>query len=155
MGASAERRRPRVLFLVAAAAVLALDQFTKAAAAAKLEAGTPVPLVGGLLRLTLTHNTQSAFGLVSARWLLIAVGCLVCGGILAYVLLNEGGACAGQRAWSLGLVFGGSLGNLMDRIRTGGVYDLFDLRVWPVFNLADVAITVGVVGLLLSMVRRR
>ena len=154
MRASAEGRRPRLRFLAVAAAVLALDQLTKAAAAARLETGTPVPLAGGLLRLTLTHNPESAFGLVSARWFLIAVGGLVCSGILAYVFLSEGGTRTGRRAWPLGLVFGGSLGNLMDRVRTGGVYDLIDLTVWPVFNLADVAITVGVAALLLSMVRR-
>ena len=155
MGASAERRRPRAVFLAAAAATLALDQLAKAAAVANLVPGSSVSLLGGWLRLTLTCNTESAFGLVSARWLLIAVGGLVCAGILAYVFLSEGRPRAGLPAWPLGLVFGGSLGNLADRIRTGGVLDLIDLRVWPVFNLADIAITVGVVALLVGAMRRR
>jgi signal peptidase II len=55
----------------------------------------------------------------------------------------------------LGLVLGGSLGNLVDRTRTGAVVDFVDLQVWPVFNLADVAITVGVALLMLDIARRR
>jgi signal peptidase II len=59
------------------------------------------------------------------------------------------------RALPMGLVLGGSLGNVLDRIRAGGVTDFIDLRVWPVFNLADVAITVGIGLLAIGLIRRR
>ena len=55
----------------------------------------------------------------------------------------------------LGLVWGGSVGNLIDRLRTGAVIDFIDLRVWPVFNVADIAITVGFVALATRLLLRR
>ena len=85
MRASAETGRPNTLFLVVAAAILAVDQVTKAVAAARLQAGSPVPVLGDWLRLTLTRNTGSAFGLISSGWVLIAAGAFVCALIVTYV----------------------------------------------------------------------
>ncbi len=136
-----------------AAATLALDQLAKVAARAVLGPGTSVSLLGSWFQLTLVHNTGSAFGLIQTRWALIAVGGAVCVAVLAYVMAGRVEASPGQ-ALPLGLVLGGSLGNLLDRIRTGGVTDFFDLRVWPVFNLADAGITIGIVLLALGLVRR-
>lgn len=136
-----------------AAATLAADQLAKVAARAVLGPGTSVSLLGSWFQLTLVHNTGSAFGLIQARWALVAVGGVVCVAVLAYVMAGRVETSPGQ-ALPLGLVLGGSLGNLLDRIRTGGVTDFFDLRVWPVFNLADAGITIGIVLLALGLVRR-
>jgi signal peptidase II len=137
-----------------AAAVLAADQLTKAIAAAYLQDGASAQLLGDWVRLTLTRNTGSAFGLVSSPSLLVAAGSVVCLAILAYAMCG-GLEAAPRRRLPLGLILGGSLGNLLDRIRTGAVVDFVDLRVWPVFNLADAAITVGVALLMLNIIRRR
>jgi signal peptidase II len=137
-----------------AAAVLAADQLTKVIAAAYLPSGDSVRLAGDWIQLTLTYNTSSAFGLVSSPALLVAAGGAVSLAVLAYTIWGPLDASP-RRRLPLGLVLGGSLGNLVDRTRTGAVVDFVDLQVWPVFNLADVAITVGVALLMLDIARRR
>ena len=154
MRASTSRGRPSALFFGLAAGTFVVDQLTKVVATGRLALGSPFPLLGKWVRLTLTHNTGSAFGLVSSGWVLIGIGSIVCVVILAY-LAGGGLARVPKRAVPLGLILGGSLGNLVDRVRSGGVIDFIDLRVWPVFNFADVAITVGVGLLAVDVLRRR
>jgi signal peptidase II len=153
--ASATRGRPSAVLFGVAGVTFALDQLVKAAARRGLDAGTPVPLVGEWVRLTLVHNTGSAFGLVSSGWALVAVGAAVCAAVVAYATVGRGLEAAPGRALPMGLVLGGSLGNVLDRVRAGGVTDFIDLRVWPVFNLADIAITVGIGLLAIGLIRRR
>ena len=154
MRVSAERGRPLFIFGAVAVAAFALDQGTKVLAVAHLDPGSFIPLLGGWLRLTLTHNVGSAFGLIRSGTIPTAASTLVCVVVLGYVF-RGGLARAPGRGMALGLVVGGALGNLLDRIRTGGVVDFIDLQVWPVFNLADAAITIGVGLLAIGVVRRR
>ena len=155
MGASGSKGRPCRVFFVVAAGAFALDQLTKAAAREWVDPAQPIGLVGNWVRLTRVHNTGSAFGLVSSGWVLVLVGVLVSVAVLGYVVTRRGLATEPGRALPLGLVLGGSLGNLLDRLRTGGVTDFIDLRVWPVFNLADVGITVAVALLAVGLIRPR
>jgi signal peptidase II len=152
--ASAARGRPDALLFGVAGVTVAFDQLVKVAARRGLDVGASVPLVGDWVRLTLVHNTGSAFGLISSEWVLIAVGVAVCVAVLAYAIVGRGAKAAPERALPMGLVLGGSLGNVLDRIRAGGVTDFIDLRVWPVFNLADIAITVGIGLLVIGLTRR-
>ena len=154
MRVSAERGRPLLIFGAVAAAAFALDQGTKILAVAHLDPGSFVPLLGGWLRLTLTHNVGSAFGLIGSGAIPLAASALVCVVVLGYVF-RGGLVRAPGRSMPLGLVVGGALGNLLDRVRTGGVIDFIDLRVWPVFNIADAAITIGVGLLAIGLARRR
>jgi len=105
-----------------------------------------------LLSLTLLPNTGVAFGLFGgshpAALIVLALTIL---GILFY---NKGawpGTQTGQ--WGLGLMLGGALSNVLDRVRLGYVVDYLDVHVWPVFNLADAAIVVGAGLLLLALTR--
>jgi signal peptidase II len=150
-----ERRRRYVLVGGVAAAVIAADQLTKWWAVDRLSRG-PVTITGPV-RLALTRNTGGAFGL--GRGFLPVV---VLAGVALVVVLFTAGRAIDRPvvAVALGLVLGGALGNLADRLFRspglfrGAVVDFVDLRWWPVFNLADAAITVGCVGLvLLSMAR--
>ncbi len=135
--------------------MVAADQATKAWALAALDGGATVELVG-TLRLRLVFNRGTAFGLGSRFAPLIAL----LGVAVVVFLARSGGALQRRRARaSLGLVLGGAVGNLLDRMsRSGGgvlggaVVDFVDLRWWPVFNLADAAITVG--ALLLAVTAR-
>jgi signal peptidase II len=154
MGASAERGRPLLLFAVVALAGFALDQASKVLAGEHLQPNLPVPIAGGVVQLTLIHNPGSAFGIISQGWVPIAASAIVCVVILAYTFAG-GLAGVPVRAVALGLIVGGALGNLCDRLRTGGVVDFIDFRVWPVFNVADIAVTVGVGLLALELIRRR
>ena len=140
---------------MALAAVVA-DQLTKAWALAALDDG-PIGLVGPL-RLALTYNEGAAFGLGGAFVPFLAVGALV-----VVVALVARGDLTGSPslAAAAGLVVGGALGNLADRLfrspgmLRGAVVDFVDLRWWPVFNLADAAITCGCAILLWSGWRAR
>jgi signal peptidase II len=138
-----------------AAAVFVLDQFTKLLALGGLRPGLPVTVVDGFISLTLVMNPGLAFGMLAGpspagRWIvaLLSLGALCLLGILSVRLLPRAGRWG---TVTLGLIFGGALGNLLDRIRFGAVVDFIDVYWrayhWPAFNVADSAITVGV-GLL-------
>jgi signal peptidase II len=139
-------------FFGAAAVVLVLDQLTKQWALSALADG-PIDLVGSL-RLNLVFNDRAAFSLGFGSTTAIAlVGCAV---VTVLVVM---GVRAEERGWALGLgiILGGALGNLTDRAFRSGdgflggrVVDMVDLQWWPVFNLADAALWVGVGVLLLA-----
>jgi signal peptidase II len=143
----------------AAGAVLALDQATKLLALAYLSPGAPVRIVDGLFSLTLVMNPGLAFGLLATtppawRWVvaLLSIGALTVLAVVGARLLPTGGRLT---PLGLGLVFGGAVGNLVDRGRFGAVVDFLDVYWrayhWPAFNVADSAISVGVALLALRM----
>jgi len=154
MGGSANTRRPSGILLVVAVAVAVADQAAKLLALSTLRPHEPVPLLGDWVRLTLTHNKSSAFGLLPAGPALLGAMIVFCAALLVYAFAAGGLRRHPERGLPLALVFGGALGNLLDRIRTAGVYDFIDLRVWPVFNLADIAITAGCALLAIQLVKR-
>lgn len=142
-----------------AAAVFATDQLTKAWALARLDAGHPMAVVPGFFHLTLVLNPGVAFGIFAGvprewRWLVtvfsIAALVLLCS--VAVRIVPDRGRIG---LLALGLVFGGAVGNLLDRWRLGAVVDFVDLHWrgyhWPAFNVADSAITVGVALLALQL----
>jgi len=133
--------------------IFVADQLTKLWALAGLSPARPVPILPGLVDLSLVFNTGVAFGFFSRlppewRWLVtvfsLAALVLLCS--VALKIVPEGG-WGGRLA--LGLVFGGAAGNLLDRWRVGAVVDFIDVHWreyhWPAFNVADSAITVGVI----------
>lgn len=127
--------------------VVVLDQGAKALIEANLVPGEHVDVVGPL-GFTLAHNRGVAFGLASGGGgplvALTAVALLFVGVLFARNPTRPG-------IWiAVGLLAGGALGNLADRVRAEAVTDYVDLLSWPPFNLADVAITLGVVVLALS-----
>jgi len=136
--------------------VLGIDQLSKRLVSSHLSLGepwNPIARLGGLVSLTYVTNTGAAFGLFPDRSLFfIAIAVIVVIAILIYHrhLPDE----ALVRA-SLGLQLGGALGNLIDRLRYGYVIDFIDFKVWPVFNLADSAIVVGVAVLGYYLLRGR
>ena len=150
-------RRHLGTFFGAAAVVVALDQLTKQWALSAL-ADRTVDLVGSL-RLRLVFNDRAAFSLdIGSTTTVALVGCVL---VTALVVM---GVRAEERGWALGLgiILGGALGNLSDRAFRAGdgflggrVVDMVDLQWWPVFNLADAALWVGIGVLLLSTRKRR
>ncbi len=143
----------------AAVAVVALDQTTKFLALERLFEGDPVPVIKGLFSLTLVRNRGLAFGMLGAmptewRWVvaLLSLAALTVLAVIGARLLPSGGAFA---RLALGLIFGGAVGNLIDRWRFGAVVDFLDFYWrgyhWPAFNVADSAITVGVAVLAMRM----
>jgi signal peptidase II len=113
--------------------------------------GGGVAVIPGILHLTRVNNTGAAFGLwKNSSLFLTVVSALSVVFIVCYLrrLLRESPAPASVYAWAL--VGGGALGNLYDRVRFGYVIDCIDLRVWPVFNVADSSLCLGVFLILLQ-----
>ncbi len=144
------------VFLSCAAAVLALDQASKALASSHLLLGHPVPIVGNLVRLTLVHNTGAAFGLFPGSRLPFILISVLAISVVLYLFARDAYQSLVNRVL-LGCILGGALGNLVDRVRWGKVVDFIDvgwgtLR-WPVFNVADSAVTLGVILLAWNLAR--
>jgi signal peptidase II len=145
-------RNKIILLLIVSGGILALDQVTKALVLAHLPLGGSIAITPGLLSLTHVQNPGGAFGFLAGmspelRGLLFIAVSLLAAGLILYFYWQTP---ANQRflAVSLALVLGGALGNLMDRLRFGMVVDFLDFYIrdmhWPAFNVADSAITVGV-----------
>ena len=139
--------------------VLMLDQLTKLIVLQLLAPGTGVSVVDGLFSLTLAMNPGLAFGMLSTtpvawRWLVavLSMGALVVLAVVGVRLLPAGGLAT---RLAMGLIFGGAIGNLIDRARFGAVVDFLDFywrdHHWPAFNVADSAISVGVALLALRI----
>jgi len=122
---------------------LAADQLTKYLIAAAFHPGESLPLVPRVLHLTYVQNTGAAFGLFKGQHALFIVLSLVVIMWIAREFLTTRVLPSPVR-WGYALVLGGAAGNLLDRMRLGHVVDFIDLRVWPVFNVGDSAITIGV-----------
>jgi len=161
VSAPAPARRPRTrLLLVMAAVVWVLDQATKLTVVATIEPGEDIRLLGGFLYLTHYRNTGAAFSFAEGFTVLFTVVAVA----VAVVIVRTARRLF-STAWavSLGLVLGGALGNLVDRVfrdpgfLRGGVVDFLSLfapdgSVWPVFNVADSAIVCGgVLGAVLAL----
>lgn len=150
-GATASTIVRYILFLGVAALVLAADQATKLVVDRTLKGASPIDLIGGLVRLDFTANTGAAFGLFRDQSALFALVALIVGSgiVIAFFWLRHS-------AWpvrlGLALILGGAIGNVADRIRLGYVVDFIDLRWWPVFNLADSAVVVGVMLLIIASI---
>jgi signal peptidase II len=123
------------------ALVVAADQAAKVAIEAHLVPGEDIGVLGPL-ELTLSHNNGVAFGLAGGAGPKLVLVTAVALGVVGYLFSRDP-----RRPWmwvAVGLVAGGALGNLLDRIRHDAVTDFVALGSWPPFNLADVAITLGV-----------
>jgi signal peptidase II len=151
------------LVALIAAGVVIVDQITKWIALDHLGTGVRIALVDGLLALTLVMNPGLAFGLLgnmptASRWLVAALS-LAALAVLARVALRVLPTGSWLDVAAIGLIFGGAVGNLIDRARYGAVVDFIDVYYksyhWPAFNAADSAITVGVTILALRLVTHR
>ncbi len=132
------------------AAVVAADQAVKAAVEASLALGEDVDVLGPL-SLTLVHNEGIAFGLAGGAGLPLVLIAAAALGVIGYLFSRDP-----TRPWmwvATGLLAGGAIGNLIDRIASGAVTDYIDVGSWPAFNLADVAVTLGVALLVLLYLR--
>lgn len=148
-------RKPRAAVLaLAAALVMVLDQLSKWWALEALDGGRRIP-VAWTLELGLSFNTGAAFGIGRGITpILVAAGV-----VLLIVLIGMSRTIVGVPGTvALGMVLGGSIGNLTDRLvrdHGGAVIDFIDFGWWPVFNVADIGISVGAVLLVVFSIERR
>jgi signal peptidase II len=155
--ASAEAVRRRVCFGTAALVVLA-DQLSKLWAAEVLPGTGSRPLIPGLIDLYYTTNTGAAFSLFTGSTRLLgAVSLLVSLAVAWWILTSGRRGLPLSRALALGLLLGGAIGNGIDRWRLGAVIDFLALVPvnFPVFNIADVAINLAMLGFLLDVIQQQ
>jgi signal peptidase II len=134
-------------FFLVAAVVVALDQLSKYLVRANMGLGQSIP-EHGFFRFTYGTNTGGVFGFFSNQTFLITVAAVIA--VVVIILYSRHKMAQSMLVKvSLGMILGGSIGNLIDRIRFGAVTDFIDIGAWPVFNLADSAIDVGVVLLIM------
>ena len=147
-------RFARVLLFLTAFCVYIGDRAAKLVALKAMSVGQSIKVIPDIFHITLVFNNGAAFGLLKDRAaFFVLVSAFVITFIILFAWRHKG--MSGLLAVSLGLILGGSLGNLVDRMTFGYVIDFFDFRVWPVFNIADSGITVGVGMLALSVVTKR
>jgi len=147
---AATRRQWLALAAIALTAIV-LDQATKSVVASNLRLGQALHVVGPL-SIRHVRNSGIAFGLFAgATPVVVVVTALAVGWMIAY--FARSGARHPVLPVALGLVIGGSVSNLADRVRLGFVTDFLDFRYWPAFNLADTSIVLGVAILLAALLR--
>ena len=142
-----------MLFYVLIALVVGIDQWVKYYVRASMEIGESVPLIDGLMNLTSHRNPGAAFGILEGQtWFFLLSVLVVIGAVIYY---RAKGELKGRPMLELGvaLLVGGAIGNAIDRMLFGVVTDFFDLQFvhFAIFNVADVAINVGVGLMALSM----
>jgi len=153
-------RSQDALGLLVTAAVLALDQLSKAVVSHQIGLHESIALIPGLLNLTHVRNTGAAFGILSSqpslvRSLILLASSLLAAGFILWIWFRQRNT-SWSRTIPLGMILGGALGNMLDRVRLGEVIDFLDLYWgryhWPAFNVADSAITVGILLFLPALI---
>lgn len=149
--------------LLLALGVTVLDQFTKWLVAGALPLWSVKPVIPGFFNLAHIVNRGAAFGFLNRTdstwqvWFFVAASVVALGIILK--LLAATGPGDRLLRTALGLILGGATGNLIDRVRVREVVDFLDFHLgsahWPAFNVADIAITLGAVGLAFTLVRSK
>ncbi len=129
--------------------VVIMDQATKAIATARLKPYDSYTVINKILSLTIVQNTGTAFGLFKDQAVLFVLISVIAVIAITFYLLKK----KTSYYLPLALVLGGTLGNLIDRLRFGYVVDFIDFHFWPVFNVADSCITVGMILLFFLIIR--
>jgi signal peptidase II len=142
-----------LLFALIAIGVLAVDRLTKSLVMANIPFGTEVEAVDHVVGIINVHNSGAAFGFAPAgAGFFLVASAVVAVGLAVYVARHPGDL---RTDAVLGLIMGGTLGNGYDRVVFGTVTDFINFHFWPVFNVADSAISIGVVALLAGYLLRK
>lgn len=134
--------------------VFIIDQLVKHLVVSTMHLGQSLPVIKGIFHITYVLNPGAAFGMLEhQRWFFIVVALsAVLLGVAFYKKLQQESFLMRSGA---GLLLGGAVGNLADRIQSGLVVDFLDFRIWPVFNIADIAICAGAGILIFDIWQRR
>ncbi|UCD55031.1 MAG: signal peptidase II [Candidatus Omnitrophota bacterium] len=134
--------------------IFLLDRFSKIFVLQNLELNESVKIIKNIFYLTLVHNTGAAFGIFKDQTLFfIIISILAVITIVIYI--KKFSNIPPAIKIGLALILGGALGNIVDRLCFGYVVDFLDFKIWPVFNIADSAITVGTFLLIVNLMTKR
>ena len=146
------RRKTSLTGFIIVLTILSLDQFTKFLVTRILALNQSLPVIKGIFHLTLIHNRGAAFGILKNQTPFFIFTSLIAI-ILIFSSLKHNRHIKSYSI-SLGFILAGALGNLIDRSFLGYVIDFLDFRIWPVFNVADSAITIGAILLGYSILKK-
>lgn len=143
-----------IIFLGGVIGVILIDRLSKIYFSNLLDVNDSLILLKNVFHFTLVHNTGIAFGLFKDSGLIFFIVPVVLTGLLVYNIYYYQHTEKLSRLYivAFSLILGGAIGNLIDRIMLGYVIDFIDFRIWPVFNFADSAITVGAAIILLKCI---
>lgn len=143
-----------MLFALISAFIVAVDQFLKLNFTKLLLPGESIPVIKDIFYVTLVRNKGAAFGIFKSQISAFIILSIIAIFLIAYYFprLNKKAILA---KLGLALILGGAASNLIDRIRFGYVIDFLDFRIWPVFNIADSALTVGAILVIAQLVRKK
>ena len=134
--------------------LLSVDQFSKYIIRQKMFLAESIPVIKSIFHITYVENTGIAFGLFPQGHSLFIVISLII--ILVIIFFERKKVIKSlKERLCLGLILGGALGNLIDRLRFGFVTDFLDFRIWPVFNLADSGVCIGGILMVFFLLRKR
>ena len=142
-----------ILAWALATLIVFLDQISKFFISQTLVSGESAPVVKNIFHLTLVHNTGAAFGIFKNNAVFFTAASICAVAFIGWYI-GKKERLSFPRGAGLALILGGAAGNLIDRLRFGHVIDFLDFRIWPVFNVADSAITVGVMLILIGLCRK-
>ncbi|MBN2452783.1 MAG: signal peptidase II [Candidatus Omnitrophica bacterium] len=146
--------RFRPYIFLTAAVIFAADRLSKYLAAANLDPGESVRVISGIFHITLVLNNGAAFGIFKSGAGFFIVFSIAAIALMMFFIMRSHTMDV-ITATAFAFILGGASGNLVDRLKFGYVIDFLDFRVWPVFNIADSAITIGVILLALAMFLKR
>ena len=132
------------MIIIIVSLILLADQLSKFLADKYLALSVTVPLVNGIFHLTLVHNRGAAFGILRNQLPFFIITSFIAIALIIVNLKGQQGKKFSLYNLSLSLMLAGILGNLIDRLLFGHVIDFLDFRLWPVFNIADSSLTIGV-----------
>jgi signal peptidase II len=143
-----------LISVITVALTVLLDRATKIFFSKILAAGETIPVIPDVFHFTLVHNTGMAFGLFRDHGVVFIIIPIIAIALLVYNIYyyRENQNLSRSYIFAFSLILGGAIGNLIDRIFVGHVIDFLDFRIWPVFNIADSAITVGAVIILIKCI---
>ena len=130
--------------------IVVLDQVVKFLVTHEMFPGMSIPVIQDVFHITFVLNPGAAFGILAHQrsfFIVMGIVIVILGGLFSPYIRRQ---CRIFRCGTA-LLLGGALGNLIDRVRFGHVIDFFDFRIWPVFNIADIAIVVGTICVLWAL----
>lgn len=147
---SANTRKTITTYLVIV--ILILDQLTKYIISHKIPLGESIPIINNVFHLTYILNRGAAFGIFKNQFYFLIITAIAA---IIFILINLRYRISRGSEIPLCLILTGTVSNLIDRLRLGAVIDFLDFRIWPVFNIADTAITIGAILLAYSLLFKR
>ena len=142
------------LFALFAAGIVAADQFTKYLTVANIALGEHIPFLPGFLRFTYVQNTGAAFSSFEGQQWLFALIFAVLTVLILWEYRKKSMPFNQFERWCIAAIYGGGLGNMIDRVRLGYVVDMLETEfiTFPVFNVADCFITCGCIAMMVSLI---